>query len=250
MGVLPPLGSPYSPISAIVQMARVRANDAGLTIDGELLANDQPYLSRMVNAAWKWLQARAATSGIETYIKEVFISGIPAADTWGNQCFINWQGSGEFNGIEMDGPALPPDLIMPLTVWFMPINSPIYSMAKQSSDGLPTWTDSWQYDWRTDGMYFYGFQNQTLTMRIRYTAAFGDLNIEQDSPVPMFYSDDCLAWRIVYEFANARGGAQAPMLQQAADDAFDTFAQRTGRKNQRRTLRRLAYAGGGCYTGF
>lgn len=245
MPVGPASGSPYTTISQIIEMARMRANDMSLSIDGELLANDQPYLNSMVNAAWKWLQGRAATAGVETYIKEAMITGIPAAYTWGNQLFITWMGCGEVGGIEQDAPALPPDLIMPLSIWSRTSNWPMQLMA-QAADGLPVQATAHVYDWRTDGMYFYGYQNQPTDLRIRYSAAFPDMIIEKDTPVPMLYAEDCFAARIVFEFANARGGSQAATMASLADTAFETFSQRTSRKNQRRSLRRQSYARQGC----
>lgn len=242
MPILPAAGSPYTPISTVIELARVRANDAGLSIDGELLADGQPYLSRMVNGAWKWLQARAATAGVETYIREAIITGVPYASEWGNQMFMNWEGCGEVGGGEQDSPALPADLIMPLSVWVQTSNYP-YCEMQQASDGLPVCPRPDVYDWRMDGMYFYGYQNAVTNLRIRYSAAFQDFDLEQDPPIPMLYAEDCLAWRIVFEFANARGGTQAASVAQMAEDAFQTLAQRTSRKNQRRSLRRQPYGG-------
>jgi hypothetical protein len=114
----------------------------------------------------------------------------------------------------------------------------------QAVDGLPTHLDCNVYDWREDGIYFYG-ADYAQDWKFRYSAYRPNLDITQpDSLVSMMMCEDCLGSRIAFEFANARGAVQAPAMQAWAETAFNTTSQRATRIKQRQSIRRQGYSRG------
>lgn len=228
-----------------MNLARVRVNDTAFGIDGDLLSDDKPYTPTMLNAAWRWLQREAANRGIETYKKEVFLYGIPAAASTdiSNQCFIGLLGCSD--GVnEQESPALPADMILPLTVQIRESgNTQVgYVPMRQAENGLPNYWDCYVYDYRTDGIYFYG-ASTSLDMRIRYSAYLADLQLGQDGAIaPILFCQDVLSARVAYEFCAARGAAATPLLQQMAEDALATMSKSTGRRKQPMSIRRQPYS--------
>lgn len=239
-------GSPYPKVSDVMNLARVRVNDTAMSIDGDLLANDQPYTGTLLNAAWRWLQTKASVSGIETPIREFNVTGFPAALDTTEQSWIGWGGSGS-GGANYNDPQLPEDMILPMNVW-VDYGSGYMSEMQQADEGLPVLQEWNVYDWRQDGLYFYGSQ-QPLNLRIRYQSFLADLSLTDPTAiVPMMFCQDALSARVAFEFSNARGSAQAAALAALAEDAFGLISQRTGRKNQRRNLRRQSFSGYGEYS--
>jgi hypothetical protein len=243
--VTTPNASPYPTIGAVMNLARVRVDDTALDLSGELLADYQPYTETLLNSAWRWLQTRCANSGIESQTREIEIYGVPASPNMGalNQAWITWLGCSD--GVnQYETPVLPRDLILPLKIWRRTAGTQeSFGPMNQADDGLPAVLSPGVYDWRDyDGMYFHPV-SRAQDFRIRYSSARPDLILANTNDlVPMMFSQGALSARLAYEFTNLRGAAQAPAMAQLADDEFDMIAQRTGRKNQRRNLRRQPYA--------
>ncbi len=245
----PGTGNPYPSVGSVMNVARARINDMINDVNGDLLTNDAPYAQTYLSAAWRWYQDRCSTVGVETLIRETVLHELPprANDDVANQAWVSWLGCSD--GVsQYDLAALPQDLIQPLSVWRREsdVNAPFHLM-KQAEDGLPTWLDTNIYDWREDGLYFFA-PHHSQDLRIRYSAYRSDLDITQpDTLVPMMRCEDCLGARVAFEFANARGSAQAASMQAWAEDAFQNgAAQRTNRRKQRQTIRRQPYSRSGC----
>jgi hypothetical protein len=240
--------SPYPFVSDVMNLARVRACDTSFGLDGDLLANDRPDTLTMLNASWRWLQRKAANAGIETYIQEVFLTGLPAGNAYidlVNQSFIGWQGCGD--GIyQFDAPALPQDMYIPLSVWARQSGTQNeYFPMLQAENGLPTWLNYNIYDWRTDGLFYYG-NTYPLDFRIRYSAMRDDLNFDDPTmQVTMRDCQDALSARVAYEYVQKRGGTAAPTLAAMAETAFATMTLTTGRRKQRMSIRRIGFSGRG-----
>src|SRR4051812_11559149 len=122
MPIIPPsTAAPYDTAEYVLNLARAIANDAALTIDGNLLADDQPYTYVLLNQAWRTLQRKLANSGYERLLREAVLTGFapvlipdPAL-----QVYVNW--SEYWNGSNVyDSPVLPQDLILPLRLWERP----------------------------------------------------------------------------------------------------------------------------------
>ncbi len=229
-----------------MNLARTRVGDASNDLSGDLLTDDAPYTGTMLNSAWRWLQASAYTSGVETPIETVVLFGLPmrASNDVAYPAFVSWTGCSD--GVDAyDTPALPQNVIQPISVkrrysgsmgGFCPM--------KQAEAGLPEGLDCDVYDWSTDTLFFYG-STQAQDMRIRYAAFSPDLDITKPTQqIPMMGCEDCLSARIAFEYASARGAVGAQAMMQMSLDAFATIAQRTSRRKQRATFRRQPAFGG------
>jgi len=249
------LGNPYPTVETIMNQARVRVNDASSDISGDLLTDDAPYTPTILNTAWRWLQGVAYTAGVETYRQEIVLFQIPAraVDDTAYQSFINWQGCGDGQN-QFDSPAMPQDMIQPLTVWRRPsmtlnadgsqaINTSPFWLMEQAIDGLPVYLNTNVHDWRQgDGLYFFG-EDYAQDMRVRYAAYRADLDITQPtSLVPMMMCEDALSARIAYEYTSLRGAEQAPAMKQMSEDAFQVIAKRSTQRKQRQSTRRQSYS--------
>jgi len=238
-------GSSYPRVADVMNLARARVNDTAMGLDGDLLNNDQPHTLVFLNSAWRWLQLKASNAGVETPIRETVISQFPGSTDMTQQSSITWTGA-MVQGFAYPQPSLPLDMISPLDVWVDQGNG-MYRMG-QADSGLPVWYDTSAYDWRTDGMYFWPLV-QPVDIRIRYQASREDLRLDDPNYlIPFMLCHDALSARVAWEFANARGATQAPALATMADQAFNEIAVRTGRKNQRRNLRRQPFSGYEGYT--
>lgn len=248
-------GNPYPTINEVMNIARARVNDMMNDTAGDLLSNDSPASQTYLTAAWKWLQARCDTAGVQTFIKSIPIYGIPpmANCDVANECWITWAGCSD--GVnEFDGPILPQDMISPKSVWRRPavpggdapaVNPSPFCLMAQATDGLPAWLDWNVYDWRDDGVYFYG-TSYAQDWKLRYSAYRAPLDITQPtSMVPIMMCEDCLGSRVAFEFANSRGATQAPAMEAWAETAFATISQRATRIKGRQNIRRQGYSGGG-----
>lgn len=242
--------SPYPTIGDVMNLARVRVNEAVNTLSGDILTNDAVFTNTMLNGAWDWLKDRMYSSGAEKPIAEGSIFGFPArgTDDTISPAWINWTQC--FDGFsDSSQPTLPPNLIQPLSVWRRPSTGGYFQLMSLAQDGLPNCLDSGVYDWRGDAMYFYA-ASYAQDFRIRYYAQLNALDVNHpERPVEMVGCKDCLSARVGFEYASARGAEGAAQLQQWAEDAFDQLAQRTSRRKQRVSARRQPY-GSTCFENF
>jgi hypothetical protein len=234
--------SPYPSIEEVMNLARVRVNEAMNDIAGDILTDDAPFTGTMLNGAWRWLQDRVYSAGAEKPIMEGFVFGFPSRGSTdvADQAWITWNGcyDGKF---EYESPTLPPNLIQPLSVWRREANG-TFCLMQMAQDGLPNSLDPNVYDWRSDGMYFHASGN-TQDFRFRYYAYLQPLDINfPQRPVEMVGCQDCLAARVAYEYASARGAVGAAQLMQWAETSFEQIAQRTSRRKQRMSARRQPYS--------
>jgi hypothetical protein len=233
-----------------MDLARVRVNDTGIDLTGDLLANDQPYTETLLNSAWRWIQTRSANAGVETVKKVVVLQGIPVAFTLdpANQAMVCW--SGCTDGVnDFDSPRLPADFYLPLEVYRRQspvpggVGGPFLEEMNQTDDGLRNYLSS-RYDWREDALYFNG-RNVLTDLWIRYSSFRPALTLDDPTQlVPLMRCENSLSARVAYEFANMRGAAQAASLATLADAEFDMISLATTRKNQRRSLRRKPFSRG------
>jgi hypothetical protein len=64
---------PYPQAEEILQAARVICNDAAISIDGDLLSDQQPYVFPALNLCYQDLQKRLIRAGVTTYSKYIVI---------------------------------------------------------------------------------------------------------------------------------------------------------------------------------
>ena len=240
-------GNPYPLVQDILNLARARVNDTAISIDGSLLSNTQPYTLTLLNGAWRWIQAKCATAGVSTFVRTGLLQGIPVAalqDT-AYESSITWAGCSD--GVnQMSGPALPPDLILPLKVGVRNTSTTgEFTPLLQADNGLPEWLDTNVYDWREDGMYFYG-KSIAQDMKLRYAAYRADLTLDVGAQAPIMFCQDAMSARLAYEFANMRGAVQAPAMAAASVEAFNTISQKSARMTGRKNIRRQSYSNRRC----
>jgi hypothetical protein len=241
--------NPYPSINEVMNVARSRVGDMMNDAEGDLLTNDAPYAGTYLNSAWEWYQARCDTAGVQTFIRSVGIFGLPARsnDDVSNEGWITWTGCSD-GVFQFDTPTLPQDMISPKSIWRRKstgsINPAEFELMEQAIDGLPARLDCNVYDWREDGIYFYG-ANYAQDWKFRYSAYRAALDITRpDDLVPMMMCKDCLGARVGFEFANARGATQAPAMEAWAETAFNTTSQRATRIKQRQSIRRQGFSTG------
>src|SRR6266436_4977350 len=92
MPILPPTGpQPYDTVETVLHFARIFANDAFESMDGELLSDTQPYIYTFLNSGWRDLQDELANSGAETFYAEAELTGVFISATTDPGIF-NWIG--------------------------------------------------------------------------------------------------------------------------------------------------------------
>ena len=243
-GVPSPTSNPYPTIELVMDNARSRVNDMINDATGDLLADNIPASQTYLTSAWNWLQRQCATAGVETFKREITLVGIPQrySQDIAKQAWITWLGCSD--GVNQYAqPCLPQDMILPLSMWRRQSGTISYFLPMiLATDGLPRLFDTNIFDWREDGMYFYAEQ-WPQDFQLRYSAYRPTLDITKaaTTTVPIMMCDDCMGWRIAFEFANARGSDQAPQLKGMADDAFTTIKMGSTQRRQRQNLRRQPY---------
>jgi hypothetical protein len=249
-------GNPYPTINEVMESARARVNDMMNDVNGDLLSNDAPYAQTYLTSAWDWYQARCDTAGVQTFKRTIPIYGIPARSTNDvmNESWVTWSGCSD-GVFQFATPVLPQDMISPKSIWRRISqpgdnamnNSSGLELMSQAVDGLPAYLDCNVYEWRDDGIYFYG-ADYAQDWKFSYSAYRAPLVITRpNDQVPMMMCKDCLGARIAFEFASARGAAQAPAMEAWAETAFNTTLQRATRIKQHQSIRRQGYTSGrGC----
>lgn len=248
-------GNPYPTINEVMNTARSRVNDMMNSVEGDLLSNDAPASQTYLTSAWKWYQARCDTAGVQTFIRHTSIFGLAprAVNDVANESWITWAGSSDGQN-QFETPVLPQDMISPKSIWRRPslgpngdgsmaVNQHEFQLMTPATDGLPPYMDCSQYDWRDDGIYFYG-DTYPQDWKFRYSAYRAPLDINQpDLLVPMMMCEDCLGARVAFEYANARGAVQAAAMEAWAETAFTTTSLRATRIKGRMNIRRQGYSG-------
>lgn len=245
MPVVPPSTSaPYDTAGSILNLARAIANDAALSIAGNLLADNQPYTFVLLNSAWRGLQDQLMNAGINKFDTEAVISGIPVAGSQdpATQCWLGYDGF--FDGVStFDTPVLPSDMKIPLKLMerqsgtiqqFIPMG--------QTSDGLSCspkviWLREWE--WRDDRIYLIG-ATQLIDIRLRYSHYLPDLNVASDK-VPIIECSNALAYYLVAVFAGSRGSPLAQTLNAKGDLEAQKIITYYNHKSQRAQHRRIPY---------
>lgn len=250
MPIPPPINQPpYDAIETILYFARIIANDAGVSIAGNLLSDSQPYVLPMLNLAWRKLQDKLSNNGIEEFPAEGIIYGLPAqtASAFADPAVQAYLGySTYFDGVG-NNPSffLPQDMKIPVRLWervtghnaqFMPM--------VQAKDGLTSMTKSSylrMWEWRDDAIWFQG-ANQALDIRIRYKKILTDVAYPNTNVIPLIRCAVALAYLVVEIFATGRGSVMIPSFMKEKDEAIAQIVNETTRKKQRTNFRRQPYS--------
>lgn len=220
MPILPPQpATAYDTVNDVLNTARVRLNDelkTLLPVGGKLLGNNQAFVQKLVNTAWRKSQEYLAERGYARLIDEVVIYQIPVVSSLdpASQCWLSWAGFFDGNNL-FPQPALPQGFSHPLKIWERWSNQNAQfgdPPMEKFLDGIPAMTKTTAHrfwEWRNDAIYTPGSQN-IEDFRIRHVIFMPDF---QDSgttpwfqqPVPIVRISDGLSWLICAEIASARG---------------------------------------------
>lgn len=254
-----PAQPPYDTVETVLEVARVRLNDAIVSIGGEILTDTQPFTQTVVLIAWRRLQEYLAELGIVRLTREAILTGVTPVLSLdpATQVFLNW--TTYFDGVNYnDAPILPQDLLLPLRLWervtgqnagFAPMDNWL--------DGLPAWGKTacnriWE--WREDSIFLPGAL-QTMDIRLRYAAYLPDFVTQgktqwYNQPVPIARVLDPFAYFICSEMANARGDTDGAAFDQKAQAAAKRVFNREVRMKQRVNIRRIPRSAGSRRGGF
>jgi hypothetical protein len=254
MPIPPPVTPPYDETDVILNFARVIANDCGLSLAGNLLADTQPYTFTMLQLAFRKLCNRLSNNSIEAFPEEIILTGIPAQGASALldpaiQASLGYDGYNDGTGVFPNW-ALPQDLEIPLRVWqrvtgqnaqFLPVVPAVDGMETLPKGGL---LNSWE--WRGDAIWFPG-ASQSLDLRLRYKRIMQDPYPAGITPIPLIRCAVALAYLVVEIFAAGRGSTMLPAFNLEKEDSIKQIVNTTTRKNQRKNYRRIPYSrrGGG-----
>lgn len=240
--------TPYDTAEAVMNRARVFANDAGLSLAGELLADTQPYVPEILNAAFEVLQDDMTLDGIETMSEEIILTAIPTVATPDPAVQVTISYTGTNNGTTNSAlPALPADMLGPLRMWERPTGTTgQYVPMIQRLDGLPSLTQSnffrwWQ--WIGDAIVLIGSVQQN-DIKVRYNKILSALVLTpQPSQVPILRCKNALAWKVVEIFASGRGPEGVAYAQSQYEREYARLTGRTTKRRQRAVARRIPWGG-------
>ncbi len=230
---MPSLTAPYPTLEDVMNLARVRANDAIESIGGQTLMDNQPFTLPLINGAFQKFQQFLVGLGYVTLYDEFILTGVPPAATIDNGVFVSLSWTGYLDGVDALNAAyaLPQNLIRPVEIWSRasvnvgtntanfikidPILGGLAAVPKQQ------WLEQWE--WRADAIYSPGAIVAT-DWRIRYLKYLPDFVAVTVTPfnaqtVPIMRSLSPFAWFVAYEFCQARGDMET-MLQNGKEEAM------------------------------
>lgn len=254
MPIIPPvLSPPYDSVNSILNLVRVRINDAIASLGGDILTDEQPFTQEMANAGWRTLQEFLANQGYTRSKQEIILSAIPPVTSIdpASQVSLTW--STYFNGTGYDvpptAPVLPQDMILPLRLWerYSSGNGNFIPMT-QALDGLPTGPKlpcNGCWEWREDGIYMPG-STVTEDIRMRYLAYLPDFVTQgsidwYNQPVPIMRCKNALAYFIAAEAAAPRADLDASSFTQQGEQAARLIFNREVQQKSRTTATRRPY---------
>ena len=257
--------SPYPILDDVLDLARVRVNDAIQSIGGDTLTDDQPFTQVMTNAAWLKLQQFLGNMGFSRNRKRVVLTGLPIAGSQdpASETILNWEYfyDGVSYFIPPNTPVLPQDFIAPLrigerqSVGYEPVltqGNSSFCPIQMSTDGNPNWRKrnrNFWFDWRGDGIIMPGSMS-SMDLEIYYTAYMNDFITVGETewfnqPVPIMRSQSALANYIAAEYAGPRGDMDAATFISAAEqDCRLIYNNSDVPLRQRTNISRRSYAGG------
>lgn len=182
--------APYDTLEVIEQAARVRVNDAIVSIGGEIFMDLSVFTPTIVNVAYRRMQEFLADRGFAALTREKILAAVPAwtATDPGTFVWFNW--ANYFDGTSnQSAPVLPQDLIAPLDLFerVTGSNSIFWKMDQVLQDGLPTANTAGGsaakrdalnrlWEWRAETVFLPGATGQT-DIRLRYAGYIADFSI-------------------------------------------------------------------------
>lgn len=240
----------YDAVDDVLTLARVIINDLQLNVDGNLLADTQPWTFPMLKLAWRELCLILGNNNVESFPMEVqLLNVVPVATEVINdpsiQVYINSEGY--FDGVNSwPFPTLPADIQIPLKMWERPTGQQTLSFSPMlpANAGLPTWQRTpilRVWEWRDDDLYFCG-ATQANDLRLRYKRRLPDPYPSGTAPILLINCAHTLAYIVAEIFADSRGGEVSEKFAMKKADSIKQMINNTTRKKQYQNFRRQPYS--------
>ncbi|SRR5258708_4681574 len=251
--IAPSFNPPYDILETVLNLARVKVNDAIATIGGDIYTDLQPFSQVIANGAWRELQEYIANLGFTRFKQEIILYNLPVVTNRdpATQTYLNWAGYYDGTGYNVPpkAPTLPQDMILPLKLAERSSNTQnTFTPMHQALDGLP---DTQKlpanifWEWRNDAIYMPGASIVT-DIRLRYASYLpdfittGTLNWTQQ-PVPIMRCLESFACYIAAAIAGPRADLDAQSFIQKAEKAADKIFNREVQQKSRTTATRRPY---------
>ena len=181
--------APYDTLDVIEQAARVRVNDAIVSINGEIFTDMAAFTPNIVNNSWRRVQEFLADRGYAALTDETYYTAVAAwaATDPGKFVWFNW--AQYWDGVNNQvAPVFPQNMIAPIDMFerITGSNSKYVPMDQVFQNGLPTANPSggatardtlnrlWEY--RSETIYMPGATGQ-VDIRLRYAKYIADFAI-------------------------------------------------------------------------
>jgi len=235
----------------VLNLARVRVNDAIASLGGDILTDLKPFSQVMYNAGWRKFQTFLTYLGHSRFKQSVVLLGFPVLANLDPATQVSLAWTGSFDGTSYySSPALPQDLILPLKIWERVSGmsaafhrEPMY----QALDGLESrqiaQAFQGEWEWREDAIWMPG-SRQVEDFKIEYAAFLPDAVTSgatswTQQPVPVMRALSPLANYVAAEVAAPRDDLDAgTFLQQAEDETRQLFSVEARQKQRTTTSRR------------
>lgn len=226
-------------VEYVLNLARVRLNDAIASLSGDVLTDNAPFTQALTNGAWRRLQSEFVRLDSPKLVNQGVVYSIPVAAAISpattvdssTYCWMNW--SQFFDGVQyFTKPVLPSDLIAPIDIWERVTQTPdtgqFYEMDRSSKFApVPKVQRHWKWEWRNDALQLQG-STVVTDLLIRYAAYYPDFVTvggtqwyQQTIPIPRVAS--AFAWLVAFEMAQSRGDQGADALNQHGMDEIATI---------------------------
>lgn len=233
--------SPYPSAEEVLQAARVLCNDAAISIDGDVLADSQPFVFPAMELKYEYLQDRLIQSGIETYSKYGYISAVPKVATPDPTVQIQIDYVGTFDGQNnTDQPQLPVDMLEPLEFWerqtiaLPAVNTNPWLPMSQASDSIGTRAQTTRFslwDWENDTLFLPG-ATEINDLKCKYLAYMPQIT-DGTSQLLVARCKVAMANLMAAVVATARGGLETAAKYEAdAEKSIQEIIARSARKQQ------------------
>jgi hypothetical protein len=240
---------PYDNCEFVMQMARAMANDAALSIAGNILSDTQPYVFLLLEKAYRELRKMMTSEGVTTFARTLIVTGLtPVANPGGvadPTIQVQLSYTGYFNGVSnANPPALPPDLIEPLEIWERQTETQNkWNPLRPASDSINTSSQTQTFGewlWENDILYLPGATLEN-DLKIKYLRKMATLT----QPNQQILIKDCaeaLAALFIATACKSRGGtAVAADYRQEGLQAVKMMVNPSTRRENYGTYRRGAF---------
>lgn len=240
---------PYDNCEFVLQMGRAMANDAALSIAGNILSDTQPYVFVLLESAYRFLRKLLTAEGVTTFGRTLVVTGLtPVANPGGiadPTIQVQLSYTGYFNGVgNAANPALPPDLLEPLEIWErQTATQNTWNPLRPASDSINTSQQTATFGewlWEQDILYLPG---ATLSndLKLKYLRKLPTLALP-NQPVLIKDCAEALAALFVSVAASSRGGtAVAADYELRGRNAVKLMISQSARRENYGTFRRGAF---------